>query len=155
MSEAFIRCRAFLFGQFGHRNCVNLRDSCKGPVPQLTSNCCGRHQRRAAALYESQAMRAAGRKALKPQPTHQAKLLARHLTFRVPLHFAAIPETDISSTCERFGISLETRRRQERAFGLLRKVYAKRAALRGQQPPPFPEWPQPFQNWPSDDNTEE
>jgi hypothetical protein len=35
-----------------------------------------RHARHAAALYESQSMRAANRKALKPQPTHQAKLVA-------------------------------------------------------------------------------
>jgi hypothetical protein len=91
----------------------------------------------------------------KMRAAHQAKLVAWHLTFRVPLHFAAIPETEIVQACERFNITLETWKRQERAFGLLQKVYAKRAAIRGQQPPPFPEWPQPFQNWPSDDNTEE
>ena len=78
-----------------------------------------------------------------------------HLMYRVPLHFAAIPENEIVVACERFNLSLETWRRQERAFGLLRKVYATRATLRGQQRPPFPEWPQPLQNWPSDDNTEE
>jgi hypothetical protein len=32
-------------------------------------------------------------------------------------------------------MSLDTWHRQERAFGLLRKVYAKRAKLRGEQPP--------------------
>jgi hypothetical protein len=37
-------------------------------------------------------------------------------------------------TCERFGMSLDTWQRQERAFGLLKKVYAKRAKLRGEQP---------------------
>jgi hypothetical protein len=94
-----------------------------------------RHARHAAALYESQSMRAANRKALKPQPTRQAKLVAWHLTFRAPLHFAAIPEADIREACERFGMSLETWRRQERAFGLLRKVYANRARIRGEQPP--------------------
>jgi hypothetical protein len=94
-----------------------------------------RHARHAAALYESQSMRAANRKALKPRPTHQAKLVAWHLTYRVPLHFAAIPETDIREACERFNLSLETWRRQEGAFGLLRKVYAKRAKIRGEQPP--------------------
>jgi hypothetical protein len=93
-----------------------------------------RHARHAAALYESQSMRAANRKALKPQPTHQAKLVAWHLTYRVPLHFAAIPETEIAQACERFNLSLETWTRQERAFGLLRKVYARRAKLRGEQP---------------------
>ena len=93
-----------------------------------------RHARHAAALYESQWMRAANRKALKPQPTHQAKLVAWHLTYRVPLNFAAIPEADIRDACERFGMSLETWRRQEHAFGLLRKVYAKRAKIRGEQP---------------------
>jgi hypothetical protein len=91
-----------------------------------------RHARHAAALYESQSMRAANRKALKPQPTHQAKLVAWHLTYRVPLHFAAIPEAEIAQACERFNLSLETWTRQERAFGLLRKVYANRAKLRGE-----------------------
>jgi hypothetical protein len=92
-----------------------------------------RHARHAAALYESQSMRAANRKALKPRPTHQAKLVVWHLTYRVPLNFAAIPETDIKEACERFNLPLETWTRQERAFGLLRKVYAKRAKLRGEQ----------------------
>jgi hypothetical protein len=94
-----------------------------------------RHARHAAALYESQSMRAANRKARKPQPTHQAKLVAWHLTYRVPLNFAAIPEAEIKEACERFGTSLETWRRQESAFGLLRKVYAKRAKIRGEQRP--------------------
>jgi hypothetical protein len=94
-----------------------------------------RHAQHSAALYESQSMRAANRKALKPQPTHQAKLVAWHLTYRVPLHFAAIPETDIKEACERFNLPLETWTRQEHAFGLLRKVYAKRAKIRGEQPP--------------------
>jgi hypothetical protein len=80
-------------------------------------------------------MRAANRKALKPQPTKQAKLVAWHLTFRVPLHFAAIPETEIAQACERFNLPLETWQRQESAFGLLKKVYERRAQLRGQQPP--------------------
>jgi len=31
------------------------------------------------------------------QPAHQAELVAWYLTFRVPLHFAAIPETDVSA----------------------------------------------------------
>ena len=92
-----------------------------------------RHARHAAALYESQSMRAANRKALKPQPTRQAKLVAWHLTYRVPLHFAAIPEADIREACGRFNLALETWTRQERAFGLLRKVYAQRAKIRGEQ----------------------
>jgi hypothetical protein len=73
-------------------------------------------------------------KSARANPTHQAKLVAWHLTYRVPLHFAAIPETDIREACERFGMSLETWHRQERAFGLLRKVYANRAKIRGEQP---------------------
>jgi hypothetical protein len=93
-----------------------------------------RHARHAAALYESQSMRLANRKALKPQPTRQAKMVAWHLTYRVPLNFAAISETDIREACERFNLSLETWTRQERAFGLLKKVYAKRAKIRGEQP---------------------
>ncbi len=47
--------------------------------------------------------------------SHQAKLVAWHLTTRVPLHFAAIPEADIVTACERFGMSLERWRRQESA----------------------------------------
>jgi hypothetical protein len=94
-----------------------------------------RHARHAAAFYESQSMRAANRKALRPRPTHQAKLVAWHLTYRVPLNFAAIPETEIAQACEHFNLSLETWKRQEGAFGLLKKVYANRAKLRGQQPP--------------------
>jgi hypothetical protein len=93
-----------------------------------------RHAQHAAALYESQSMRAANRKALKPQPTRQAKLVAWHLTYRVPLHFAAIPESEIAAACEQFNMHIETWRRQERAFGLLRKVYANRARIRGEQP---------------------
>jgi hypothetical protein len=36
--------------------------------------------------------------------------------------------------CKRFNLPLETWRRQESAFGLVKKVYARRAQLRGQQP---------------------
>jgi hypothetical protein len=92
-----------------------------------------RHAQHAAAVYPIQSTRAANRKALKPQPTRQAKLVAWHLTFRVPLNFAAIPESDIKQACERFGMSLDTWQRQEHTFGLLKKVYAKRAKLRGEQ----------------------
>lgn len=49
--------------------------------------------------------------------------------------FAAIPDSEIASACERFGIALETWQRQELAFGLMKKVYAKRAKIRGQQQP--------------------
>ena len=110
-----------------------------------------RHRQHAAALYESQSARAAARKALKPQPTHQAKLVMWHLISRVPLHFAAIPDEEIQKACEKFSISIETWRRQERVFGLLKKVYAKRAAIRGQEPPSAI-WPsQQFHDWPSED----
>ena len=44
-----------------------------------------------------------------------------------------IPKTEIKAVCEKFNLPLDIWRRQERAFGLLRKIYAKRAALRGQQ----------------------
>jgi hypothetical protein len=93
-----------------------------------------RHARHTAALHESQAMRSANRKALKPQPTHQAKLVVWHLMYRVPLCWAAIPDTEIANACERFNLPLETWRRQESAFRLLKKVYSRRAQLRGQQP---------------------
>ncbi|PYK79805.1 MAG: hypothetical protein DME37_07985 [Verrucomicrobia bacterium] len=69
--------------------------------------------------------RAADGKALRPQPTHQAKLVMWYLMFRPPLYFAAIPEAELMQACARFNISVETWRRQERAFGLLREVYAK------------------------------
>jgi hypothetical protein len=94
-----------------------------------------RHARHIATLQESRAMRAANRKAIKPQPTYQAKLVAWHLTFRVTLNYAAIPETEIAQACERFNLPLETWTRQERAFALMRKVYAKRAKIRGEQLP--------------------
>jgi len=110
-----------------------------------------RHQQHAAALFESQTARAAGRKALKPQPTHQAKLVAWHLTFRLPLNFAAIPETEIVQACERFNLPLDTWRRQERAFGLLKKVYAKRAKIRGEQAPIQPAISSE-PNWPNTDD---
>ena len=105
-----------------------------------------RHAQHAAALFESQSARAAGRKALKPQPTRQAKWMVWHLTFRVPLNFAAIPEEEIASACERCGLSAETWRRQDRAFGLMKKVYAKRAQIRGEQAPapPVMEWSPPL-----------
>ncbi len=75
------------------------------------------------------------------------------LTYRVPLNFAAIPETEIVQACERFNLPLDTWRRQERAFGLLTKVYPKRAAIRGgQQSTPIPQRAQQFEDWPSDDN---
>lgn len=94
-----------------------------------------RHVRHAVALYESQSDRDANRKALKPQPTKQAKWMVWHLITRVPLNFAAIPEKEIVSACNRCGLHLETWRRQEAAFGLMRKIYEKRARIRGQQPP--------------------
>lgn len=47
-------------------------------------------------------MRAAGRKAKRPEPIRQAKLVQWYLTFRVPLHHAAIPETEIQTACEQF-----------------------------------------------------
>jgi hypothetical protein len=93
-----------------------------------------RHARHAAALHQSQAMRAANRKAPKSRPTHQAKLVVWHLTTRVPLNIVAIPETEIVRACERFNLPLETWHRQKSAFGLLKKVYSRRAQLRGQQP---------------------
>jgi hypothetical protein len=48
--------------------------------------------------------------------------------------FVELESADIKEACERFNLSLETWTRQERAFGLLRKVYAKRAKIRGEQP---------------------
>ena len=69
--------------------------------------------------------------ALKPHPAKQAKMMFWQLVKRVPLSFVAIPETEIATACERFRISVATWRRQERAFGLMKQVYAKRAAVRG------------------------
>jgi hypothetical protein len=92
-----------------------------------------RAKQHAAALYASQAAREATRKALKPRPMRQAQLVVWHLTSRVPLNVIAIPEAEIASACERFNLSLDTWWRQDRAFRLLKKVYAKRAAIRGEQ----------------------
>ena len=78
-----------------------------------------------------------------------------HLMFRVPLHFAAIPDEKVLNACNRFNLPLDTWRRQQRAFGLLRKVYGKRAAIRGQQSQCVPEWMQQVQEWPSEGETEE
>ena len=51
---------------------------------------------------------------------------------------------------------LETSRRQEYAFGLLRKVYTKRAAIRGQeQSPAVSTWAEQRQDWPSDSYDDE
>jgi hypothetical protein len=44
-----------------------------------------------------------------------------------------IPEDEIKNACEQFSMSLDQWRRQERAFGLLKNFYAKRAVIRGQQ----------------------
>jgi hypothetical protein len=107
-----------------------------------------RAKQHAAALYASQAAREATRKALKPQPIRQAQLVVWHLTSRVPLNVIAIPEAEIASACERFNLSFDTWQRQERAFGLLKKVYAKRAAIRGQQQqqvPPSHYWSDVFE----------
>jgi hypothetical protein len=109
-----------------------------------------RAKQHAAALYASQATREATRKALKPRPIRQAQLVVWHLTSRVPLNVIAIPETEIASACERFNLSLDTWQRQEHAFGLLQKVYAKRAAIRGQQQqqqaPPSRYWTSGFED---------
>ncbi len=75
-----------------------------------------RHAQHAAELYRSQSTRAAGRKALKPQPIRQAKWVVRYLTARVPLHHAAIPEDEIAHACELCNLSRETWQRQEQGF---------------------------------------
>ena len=48
---------------------------------------------------------------------------------------AALPAAEIVAACERYGLPPDTWQRQERAFGLLAKVYAKRARIRGTSPP--------------------
>jgi hypothetical protein len=94
-----------------------------------------RHQRHAAALYESQTARAAGRKALRPHPTRQANLVVWYLATHAPLNLATIPDHEIAAACERFNIHIDTWRRQEKAFGLMGKVYSKRTKIRGDQQP--------------------
>ncbi|MGI8481156.1 MAG: hypothetical protein ACR2MF_03700 [Chthoniobacterales bacterium] len=93
-----------------------------------------RHAQHVAALYTSQAARSAMRKALKPQPIYQAKLVMWHLINRVPLTLAGISEEEIGAACQRFSLSLDIGNRQQSAFGLLTKVYQKLAAIRGQHP---------------------
>ncbi|MGI8481788.1 MAG: hypothetical protein ACR2MF_06975 [Chthoniobacterales bacterium] len=51
-----------------------------------------------------------------------------YLSTQVPMNFAAIPEQEISVACERFNLSLDIWVRQERAFGLMKKVYASHSA---------------------------
>jgi hypothetical protein len=62
------------------RKDASLREGIAGARDQWAQL---QHARHNAALYESRAMRAANRKAIKPQPTQQAKLVAWHLTYRV------------------------------------------------------------------------
>ena len=52
---------------------------------------------------------AAGRKALKPHPTHQAKMIAWHLTYRVQLNFGAIPDTEITNAYKRYPAKVKAR----------------------------------------------
>ena len=99
-----------------------------------------RHGQHAAALYESQSARDANRKVLKPRPTKQAMLVVWHLMYRVSQNFIAIPDEEIVRACERFKMHLETWRRQASAFGLMQKVYTKRAAIRGHQPARSCQW---------------
>lgn len=103
-----------------------------------------RHGQRAAALYEAQSARDANRKVLKPHPTKQANWVVWHLVARVPLNFVAISEETIIAACEHYHMHLETWQRQAAAFGLMRKVYEKRARIRGQQPPQAFQW----NDWP-------
>jgi hypothetical protein len=93
-----------------------------------------RHQQFLFARHESQLSRAAGRKALGPQPTRRAKWIVRYLATQVPLNHAAIPHEAILEACGRVSLTEDDWRRQEQAFGLLRKVYEQRAKIRGQQP---------------------
>ena len=67
------------------RNSADLRERISTARDQWAQI---RHSRHATALHESQAMRSANRKAFKPQPTHQAKLVVWHLIYRVPLYWA-------------------------------------------------------------------
>jgi hypothetical protein len=113
------------------RNSADLRERIASARDQWAKV---RHARYTAALRESWAMRSAKRKAPRARATRQANLVVWHLTTRVPLNVVAIPEIEIVHACERFNLPLETWRRQESAFGLLKKVYSRRAQLRGQQP---------------------
>jgi hypothetical protein len=112
------------------RNSVDLRERIARARDQWAQ---AQHARHTTALHESQAMRAANRKPPRRRPTHQANLVVWHLTTRVPLNIVAIPEAEIVRACERFNLPLKTWRRQESAFGLLKKVYSRRAQHRGQQ----------------------
>ena len=63
-----------------------------------------------------------------------------------------ISEDEIKKDCEQFTMSLDSWRRQENAFGLLKKVYAKRAAIRGQQPAPIIARASQWDDWSDDDD---
>ena len=71
-------------------------------------------------------------KALKPGPPRQAKLLALNLTYRVPLHLAAIPEADIKAARERLNLSAQLGCGKTARF-FAQRVYIKRAKLREEQ----------------------
>ena len=85
------------------------------------------------ARYESQIFRLAGKKAKRPQPTHQANLVMWHLIYRVPLNFTAIPQEEIQKACEQFNYTVGQWQRQATVFGLWDKIYAKRAKIRGDE----------------------
>lgn len=91
------------------------------------------YKRLQIARYETQHFRLAGKKAKRPQPTHQASMVRWHLTFRVPLNYGAIPENEIKAACERFNYTVQQWQAQANAFGLWHKIYSKRAKLRGDE----------------------
>lgn len=117
-----------------------------------------RHARYQAARLESQWARGAGRQVVKPRPTYQANLVFWHLVKRVSLEHAAIPSAEITAACACFGLSVESWTRQEAAFGLMKKVYERRARVRGEQsmtPVPMQTpFMNTFEDWPTEPRSE-
>ena len=93
-----------------------------------------KHAKLAATLFESQWARGAERRALRPRPTKQVEMVKWALTYRVPLNVVAFSSTEIEAACQQFNLHVDTWQRQSAAFGLLPKIYRRRALLRGQQP---------------------
>ena len=113
-----------------------------------------RHRQHVNARRESQWDRSATRKPLPEKPTKQANLVVWHLVYRVSLEWAAVPAGEIQAACRRFNMAPDTWERQERAFGLMRQVYAKRAKLRGQQPARTSIQVAALTGWPGNDGSD-
>jgi hypothetical protein len=79
----------------------------------------------------ARATRMSARKAKKPSLPKQANLIRWVLTTQVPLDHIQIPEEMIREACNRYRYDYEEWLRVERRYGLMRKIYDRRAQIRG------------------------